>query len=125
MATIVLGTEDSTIWATFDAELGGLGHTVVWAATGQEVYDACLATPPDAVLLCPNLRVFDGFACCEILRNDPEISNALPIVLLTDEEPNPHDVEKAGFTGRFPETHSVQYLAERLSNWLMGTPGLI
>ena len=112
MAKILLATGDAALHAVFEAELEGGGHEVIWAADGQEACALALAESPDLVLLEPNLPVFSGVETCVLLREDPEIPRYLPIMLVTDEEVNPHTVDKARVTEVFPKTHHVSELLD-------------
>ncbi len=118
MARILVATSDTKLYDTLDAELSGDGHEVVWGAEGNEAYQLALSAPPDLVFLDQHLSVFDGFEVCGLLRGDPEVPRELPVILLSDEEIDPHRLEKVRATCRFPKTHLVQELRDLIAKYL-------
>lgn len=114
MATILLATGDTGLYDVFSAEIGGEGHSVLWAVTGKEAYDLALVEKPDMVFLDVYLAVFDGLETCSLMRSDPELPANLPIVLLSDDEISAKQVGKARVTACFPKTHQVHELRDLL-----------
>lgn len=118
MSKILIATEDAQLWETLSAEFAGLAYEPVWAATGLEALEAAITHQPTLILLAPVLAIYNGFEACTQIQADTEAPKNTPIYLLTDEEQNPHQLESAGFTGVFPETHAqhtVQELLGKLS----------
>jgi DNA-binding response OmpR family regulator len=124
MANIILATPDTLIYDVFSAEIAAAGHQVYWASNGQEAYELALAHAADAVLLDAQLPVFNAFETCEMLRDDPDIPAQLPILLLTDEDIDPHKLERAHLTMAFPKTHLAQALNETLGALLGPKAGI-
>lgn len=106
---------DSLVYDALSAEVAGEGHEVLWASDGQEACDLTLARRPDLLLLEQALPVFDGFEVADILRGDPDVPKALPIVLVADHGVEPHRLERSGFSGIFPKTHGYFELREFLA----------
>ena len=73
-----------------NAELLGLlrlnlkaaGFAIATAANGVEALKKARSLSPDLILLDLVLPELDGFAVCEILRNDPETA-CIPIIMFT------------------------------------------
>lgn len=124
MAKIVLATSDTRLYDVFSAEIAAFGHEVFWASTGQEAYELVLTQAADAVLLDMQLPVFNAFETCEMLRGDPEVPAKLPVVLLTDEDIDPHKFERSRLSLVFPKTHLAQALNEALVSLLGAKAGL-
>ena len=116
MQKILIGTCNTQLWETLAAEISSLNYAPLWACTGLEVLETALAEAPALIFLSPNLPVFDGYEACTHLRQDPEIASETSIYLISDGEQNPHKLDRAGFSGTFPETHEQQTLQELLGN---------
>jgi DNA-binding response OmpR family regulator len=117
MAVVLIATDDAKLYGILAAELGGDAHDVLWAADGREALEMVRQESPGLVLLDVHLPLFDGFETCEMLRADPDIPSALPVVLLSDERENPYRVDKVCATEVFPKTHSYQELREHVAEW--------
>ncbi len=115
MATIVIATGDAALYSTLSAEIEGQGHAVEWATDGKDAHEAVLASQPALVFLDLTLTVFNGLETAAMLRGDPDVAAELPILLLTDDDLNPHEVEAAGLTALFPKAHGEYELRECLS----------
>ena len=110
MAKILLATDDAELYTILSAEIEGEGHVCLWTVEGQEAYEIALNEQPDAVLLDVALDIFDGFECCTMLREDPDIPKELPILLLSDDSINPKLLERVHASGHFPKTHVAHEL---------------
>jgi len=118
MATVLIATGDSGLFDVMAAEISGERHRVLWATDGKDAYDVTLMDMPDLLALDPALPVFNAFETCRLLRGDPSVPHDLPIFLLTDEEADPRQLEKAQFTGVFSKTHNVHSVREWLAAYL-------
>ena len=101
MARILIASEDYQVFAILEALFTGHGHAVSLAMTGLDACEQAVSDPPDLVILEPKLSVHDGFATCEILRDDPDVPKALPIVFFVDERIDPRVLERCGATAQF------------------------
>lgn len=117
MANILLATSDADLQSIIEAEVTALGYDLVWATDGLGAYDEALSAAPMLVLLDRRLEVFDGLEVCRRLREDPEVPDHLPVFLLTDEDLDPHTIEKARLTGIFPKTHGALETADLLAKY--------
>ena len=106
---------DSTVLDSLAAEVSGEGHAVLWASDGKDAVDLTLSERPDLLFLEEELPVFNGYEITALLRGDPEVPKALPILLLADGAVEPHRFERSGFTGRFPKTHGYFEVRELLA----------
>lgn len=117
MADIVLATADASIFEIFNAELSGLNHQVHWAMDGFEAVALTEQTSPLLVLLDSPLGVYDTYAVARIVRDNPEISRHLPIILLSDDLEPSEQIAQAGFTEIFPRNHELCVLVELMAKY--------
>jgi two-component system chemotaxis response regulator CheY len=60
------------------------GHDIIEAADGRDALVKALETPPHFVVTETRLPMMDGYALCEILRQD-RLTHAVPILVVTSE----------------------------------------
>ena len=116
MARILVADDDAMTLDILSAALAGAGHDALCAYNGHEAYEMALSEQPDMVFLAVSLPVFDGCETCKMLREDPEISPALPIVFLTTPDDDRRAMQNAGATDEMPkdaELHTVQDMLVR------------
>lgn len=101
MACILICSDDGEELEILSREVSAQGHDVLTATDGVDALDYAIGRAPDLVFLDENLPVFDGCEACRLLRDDPDVPEALPIVMLTENVPNPRRLESAGFTEYF------------------------
>lgn len=119
MATILIATMDSQAYDSLSSEILGEGYEVLWASDGKEACD--LAPGAALVFLDASLPIFNAYEVATLLRGDPDLPRDLPILLLGDEAAEPHQFERAGFTGQFRKSHSYCDVRELLSCHLQAT----
>lgn len=83
MAKILIADEDFSVREVLAATVSGEGHDVFEASDGQEAIETALREQPDLVFLGAMMPVFNGYETCEMLRNDPEVPQSLPIILVS------------------------------------------
>jgi len=115
MAIVLIATMDSVVFDTLSAEVAGEGHEVLWASNGQDAYDQTLSRKPDLLFVENALPIFNGFELVALLRGDPDVPPALPVLLIGDDAVEPHRFERSGFTAQFPKTHGYFELREVLA----------
>lgn len=118
MARLVIGTADLELYDRMAAEVESYGHTCLWCVDGAEVVDTTVAGHVDAVFVDVNLTVFRGLEAIERLRAEPDVSAHMPLFLLSDDDVDPHVLERFGATARFPKTHDAYRLSEVLTQAL-------
>jgi len=59
------------------------GYTVLRAHTGQQALDQARTSRPDLIILDAQLPDIHGFEVCRMLRRDPAIGPAVPIIITT------------------------------------------
>lgn len=59
------------------------GYVVARAHTGQDALKRAHETPPDAIIIDPDLARPDGLSVCRALRNSQTITRSTPILLVT------------------------------------------
>ncbi|MBP8131000.1 MAG: response regulator transcription factor [Candidatus Hydrogenedentes bacterium] len=113
MARIVIASTDGPSVAILSAELTAEGHDVAEALDGQDAYG--MACDADLMFIDPNLPVFDGLELCAMIRSDPELPAALPLVLLASDAVDARKLESAGASCCFPKIHPAHELRELLA----------
>lgn len=124
MAKILVASEDLLAQEQMVATIEAEGYQVITAMDGYEAQEVALAEQPDLVLLEPKLAVFNGFETALALREDPEISDEVPIVMITDETVDPHKVERYRITELFPKTHGSVHLRDMVIRLLGDKAGI-
>ena len=81
---LLIAEPDSTISELAVIKLSNAGYWVVRASDGEEVMQKVAGTPPDLIILNPNLPKKDGYEVCMELKNSPLWHN-IPIILLVDQ----------------------------------------
>ena len=111
MAKILVAGEDMRVQDQMVATIEAEGYATVTANDGFEAQESALRERPDLILLEAKMAVFNGFETAAALREDPDIGAEIPIVLITDEDVDPHKIERCQITEVFPKTHgSIQFL---------------
>lgn len=118
MARIVVAGEDYAALTVLEAELRAANHEVTVVHDGQSACEAVLEVNPDMVFLEPSMPVFNGYEACRMMRDDPELSPALPVIFLVSVDTGNRLMEKAGATGRLPKRHEAWQVSELLSQYL-------
>jgi len=118
VATIVLADDDISCTEVMNVALTAEGHEVIEALTGKDAIEAVLEHQPDLVFLDVMMPVFDGFEACAMLRNDPDVSKNLPIVLLTSLEVDRKKMHEVGATDYLPKRHMITELRDLLVKYL-------
>ena len=72
-------------WAarSLDSLLGPKGFAVVRAHTGHQALEMARTTRPDAILLDAQLADIGGLEICRMLRDDPQVSGATPVIVIS------------------------------------------
>mgnify|MGYP002624192240 CR=1 FL=1 len=124
MAKVLVATEDLLAQDQMVATIEAEGYDAVTANDGMEAQDVALKEQPDLILLEPKLAVFDGLETALALRDDPEIPDTVPIVMITDEPVDPHKVERFRITELFPKTHGSIHLRDMVIRLLGDKAGI-
>ena len=117
MAQILIATEDYREYETLSAEVEGEGHEALWASDGQEAVDLTLSRLPAMVFIDIKLPIFTGLEVVEMLRQDPDVPRALPVLVLCDDPMEPHLFERSGFSEQFSKKHAYQDVRELLAKY--------
>jgi len=85
---VLIVDDDGAIREALAELLEDEGHTVRFAANGQEGLDVCASLPlPDLVLLDLSMPVMDGFEFAQRKQNDPTLA-AIPVCVMTAAAPS-------------------------------------
>ena len=118
MARILLADDDAASLDVMNVTLSAEGHDVLCAFDGQEAYEMILAEKPDLVFLDVMMPVFNGYETCKMIREDPEIPEALPVIFLTSVDVDHTKVEQVGASGVLSKGHMVAELRDLLAEHL-------
>ncbi len=118
MAHILMASPDSALLDMLESAFTGLGHITTCVTDGQLVLSTAAAVLPDMVLLDSFLPVFDGYETCALLRNEPGLPHALPILLMTSIEGDSRQLEKVGATAFISKTLPTSTLSDLLARFL-------
>jgi CheY-like chemotaxis protein len=91
--TILVVDDDPSIRETIRDRLVARGWDVVMASDGQEALSIASESKPDVVLLDIHMPQMDGLTALECLRDDPELSDIL-VVMVTSSNSVP-DITRA------------------------------
>ena len=91
--TILVVDDDSSIRETIRDRLVARGWDVVMASDGQEALSIAAESKPDVVLLDIHMPQMDGLTALECLRDNPELSDIL-VVMVTSSSSVP-DITRA------------------------------
>ena len=123
MASILIATDDSALYEILAAEIGAEGHEAHWAIDGHEACEMVPGTDPSLIMLDAGLAIYNAFETCALLRSDPEVPAQLPILILSDDDVDPHKLEKVRATALFPKTHPAHDLRDALVKYLGSEAG--
>ena len=90
-ARVVVADAEPRMLERLSDALAAAGFSVATAATGMEVFGACLQHKPDVVLVDRKTPIIDGMQLIERLAGDDKLAS-VPLVVMTSE---PRDIEPA------------------------------
>ncbi len=82
-ARVLVASGEEVLSRSIETILAPAGFTVLQAFTGQSALDLARQDAPDAFIIDSQAPALDGLGLCRILRADPRITPATPIVLIT------------------------------------------
>jgi DNA-binding response OmpR family regulator len=77
---------DPDVTRTLQVYLDAYQFSVQVVSRGDEALTACRQSPPDAVILTPNLPDMDGYDLCRQIRGDELTEDSLILVLLPTDD---------------------------------------
>jgi CheY-like chemotaxis protein len=118
MARILVADDDAASLEVMATALAAEGHDVICASNGKEAYEMTLAERPDLVFLDIMMPVHDGYETCQLIRSDPEVPTALPIIFLSSADADPRKMEQVGASDTLPKRHMIVELRDALAKHL-------
>lgn len=118
MANVLLATTDGMLGDVLEAEIRAENHDVCRTEDGQEALDRIFAGDMDLALLDRTLPYFSGLEICRMVRGAVGFATRPALILLSDEDMNPRELEKAKADALFPKTHLAAELRETLAEHL-------
>lgn len=123
MAKIVIADDDADIRELVVFKLRHSKHTVIPVADGNAAVEACLADPPDLVILDIMMPGMSGLEAAAILRQERSM-DSVPILMLTARAQE-SDIEQgfaAGADDYIVKPFSPRELAARVDEALQAGP---
>ena len=115
MALVLIADDHDDTITILSAEIEAERHSVATVMNGSDAYQCVLTERPDLVFLGPSLPIHDGYETCSMLRDDPDVPDRLPIVMLAGADLDPRRIERAGITTTFPRQHGASDVRELLA----------
>lgn len=118
VATILLAGDDFAALSAIGATIESEGHRLVEVPDGFEAVEIAPKCAPDLVLLDSSMSVFNGFETARLLRDDPDIPAAVPILILSGSDVDLRTIERAGATAAIGKGISASELRDLLVKYL-------
>lgn len=101
MAKILVAGQDAAAIDAVSASIEGLGHETIIVESATDVVGEVIEHAAAMVVLDEHMETFDGFEVAAMLRADPDIVDAFPILLLVSLAVDSRKLDKAGVTETF------------------------
>lgn len=98
MAIIVVAGQDAVSIRLVSATIEGMGHKAVVVESATDVVDEVLKLEAAAAVLDEVMETFDGYEVAAMLRAEPGVADAFPILLLVALEADSRKLDRAGVT---------------------------
>lgn len=118
MAQVLVADDDFASIEVLSVALAAEGHEVLCADDGHKAYDLVLSKNPAIVFLDVMMPGLDGYETCRRLRENPEVSSSLPIILLTSLSADRELMREVGATDHLSKRHMVKELQDVLTKYL-------
>lgn len=124
MAIIVVAGQDAASIELVSATIEGLGHKAVIVESAMDVVGEVLENEAAAAVLDEVMETFDGYEVSAMLRAEPEVPDAFPILLLAAHEVDSRKLDSAGVTECFVKDHPSAEFADLLLKCLGDEAGV-
>lgn len=124
MAIIVLAGDDAESIDLVSVTIESLGHTAVVVESAMDVVAEVLEHEAAAAVLDEVMETFDGCEVAAMLRADPGVPDAFPILLLATREVGVRKLDTAGVTECFVKDRPSAEFAELLIKCLGDQAGV-
>lgn len=101
MAKILVAGQDAAAIDAVSASIEVLGHETIIVESATDVVGEVIEHAAAMVVLDEHMETFDGFEVAAMLRADPDIVDAFPILLLVSLAVDSRKLDKAGVTETF------------------------
>ena len=101
MAKILVAGQDAAAIDAVSASIEVLGHETISVESATDVVGEVIEHAAAMVVLDEHMETFDGFEVAAMLRADPDIVDAFPILLLVSLAVDSRKLDKAGVTETF------------------------
>jgi len=124
MAIIVVAGQDAASNRLVSATIEGLGHKAVIVESAMDVVDEVLEHAAAAAVLDEVMETFDGYEVAAMLRAEPEVADAFPILILAAQEVDSRKLDTAGVTECFVKDRESGEFADLLVKCLGDEAGV-
>ena len=124
MAIIVVAGQDAASIRLVSATIEGLGHKAVVVDSAMNVVDEVLEHEAAAAVLDEVMETFDGYEVAAMLRTEPEVADAFPILILAAQEVDIRKLDNAGVTECFVKDRQSAEFADLLLKCLGDEAGV-
>lgn len=101
MADIIVAGQATACIDMVAAAIEGLGHRVLHVQSAVDVVGEAIEYGAAMAVLDEHMDMFDGFEVAAMLRDEPEISDPFPILLLVAAPVDVRKLEKSSVTDTF------------------------
>ena len=98
MAIVVVAGQDLASIDLVSATIEGLGHKAVFVESAVDVVTEVIEHQAAAAVLDEVMETFDGYEVAAMLRAEPEVADAFPILLLVTLDADSRKLDRAGIT---------------------------
>lgn len=124
MAIIVVAGQDAGSIDLVSATIEGLGHKAVFVESAADVVGEVLEYQAAAAVLDEVMEAFNGYEVAAMLRAEPEVADAFPILLLAARAVDSRKLERAGVTECFIKDRQSGEFADLLIKCLGDEAGV-
>lgn len=124
MAIIVVAGRDAAVIEFVSAMIEGLGHKAVLVESAPDVVNEVIEHQAAAAVLDEVMETYDGYEVAAMLRAEPEVDDAFPILLLVTLGVDRRKLDRAGVTECFIKDRESGEFADLLMKCLGDDAGI-
>ena len=124
MGIIVVAGQDAASIHLVSATIEGLGHKAVLVESAADVVNEVIEHQAAAAVLDEVMETFDGYEIAAMLRAEPEVADAFPILLLVTLDVDRRKLDQAGVTECFIKNRQSGEFADLLIKCLGNEAGI-
>lgn len=118
MALVLIATADTLLLDQLQSAVESQGHGILAATDGQDAHAQAVQAAPDLVLLDAGLPPNGWAETCELLRQTPDLSPNMVILIVSSLSVDPRSLERHGANGMVNKSISAPEVGELLTRFL-------